>query len=318
MSTTLLSIVIPVMNEESNIDLMISSLESHLKDINYEVIFVDDGSIDSTVQTVLKHKNKRIKLIEFTRNYGQTSAMAAGIEFATGEYIATLDGDLQNDPSDIIFMLEKIQNEKLDLLAGRRKKRKDGIIFRKIPSLIANYLIRKTSKTTIQDLGCSLKIFKASLAKKLDLYGELHRFIPILAAIRGAKIAEVDVKHHARQFGTSKYGISRTFRVLSDLFLMLFFIKYRQKPMHLFGLMGFGLLAIGSLIALYLLSLKFLGYDIGHRPLFFIDILCFITSLQFITTGFIAELLMRTYFAASKEKPYNINEIYIGGKPIKN
>lgn len=316
MSVYELSLVIPVMNEAENVKHLIEQIATALPKIKHEIIFVDDGSIDNTVAVIKANSQKHIKVIEFSRNFGQTSAMAAGIEYAQGEYIATLDGDLQNDPLDIPLMLKKIKSENLDLLAGIRAKRQDGFILRKIPSKVANYLIRLCSKVNITDIGCTLKIFKSTLAKKLDLYGELHRLIPVVASIYGAKIAEMQVRHHPRKFGSSKYGIGRTFRVLSDLATMIFLIRYRQKPMHLFGTLGFGLFGLGSVIAAYLFCLKCLGYDIGHRPLFFIAILLVIAALQLITTGFIAELLMRTYFSTGKNKPYTIAKIYEGGKEV--
>lgn len=310
-----ISVVIPVMNEEENIAPLIEDVSKSLKNTTYEIIFVDDGSNDKTCEFILKSKSKLIRLIKFTRNYGQTAAMAAGIAAATGKYIATIDGDLQNDPSDIPVMLAMLKKEKLDIVVGKRSKRQDGWILRKIPSKIANYLIRKATKVEVSDLGCTLKVFKTAVAKKLDLYGELHRFIPILASIHGSKLAEIDVKHHPRIHGASKYGISRTFKVLSDLTLLLFFQKYRQKPMHLFGSAGFIGLILSTLISVYLFVDKFiLGNDIGHRPLFFVDILLIITSIQFISMGFLAELLMRTYYAAENKKPYEIADEYSAGK----
>jgi dolichol-phosphate mannosyltransferase len=311
-----LSVVIPVMNERENIKPLVEKLNEALKDIEYEVIFVDDGSTDGTPKEILKLKPSNIRLIVFSRNFGQTSALDAGIHAANGEFIVTLDGDLQNDPSDIPNMLKKLEDEDLDLVAGIRANRNDGFILRKIPSKIANYLIRKSSQVEITDTGCTLKVFRSALAKKLDLYGELHRFIPILANIHGAKIAEMPVKHHARKFGVSKYGIGRTIKVLSDLMLLLLFQKYKQKPMHLFGSLGLSLFGIGSLISLYMLFEKFMGNDIGHRPLFFIGIFCVITSFQFITAGFIAELMVRTYYGSQKTKPYNISKEYEAGKLV--
>ncbi len=311
-----ISVVVPLFNEEQNVEHLHKAISQALKGIDAEIIFVDDGSFDSTTNEVLQLKDKNLKLIKFTRNYGQTSAMAAGIEHASGEYIVTLDGDLQNDPQDIPIMLSRIKKEKLDLIAGRRKRRKDGLWFRKVPSMIANIMIRKSTGVHVSDIGCSLKIFKAEIAKKLELYGELHRFIPILASMNGAKIAEIDVKHHARKYGTSKYGISRTIRVISDLMLMLFFIRYRQRPMHLFGTIGQGLLAVGGIAFSYLLLIKLFGGDIGHRPLLVISVFLIITGIQFLSTGFMAELMMRTYYAAEKKKPYNIANVYVGGKEV--
>ncbi len=309
-----LSVVVPLFNEEQNVKHLHKAISKSLTGINAEIIFVNDGSFDKTTNEVLRIRDKNLKLIEFTRNYGQTSAMAAGIEHASGEYIVTLDGDLQNDPSDIPLMLERIKSDKLDLVTGRRKQRKDGLLLRKIPSLLANLLIRKSTGVYVNDLGCSLKIFKADIAKKLELYGELHRFIPILASMNGAKIGEVNVKHHARKYGSSKYGISRTIRVISDLMLMLFFIRYRQRPMHLFGSVGQGFLCVGGLAFFYLIAVKLFGGDIGNRPLLMISIFLIITGIQFLSTGFLAELMMRTYYAADKKKPYNIANIYVGGK----
>ncbi len=304
----LLSIIIPVYNEKDNVQPLLSSLSNSLKGLEYEIILIDDGSSDGTPTEILNYNGKNINLIEFARNFGQTSAISAGIDAARGEFIATMDGDLQNDPLDIPIMLKKLQEENLDIIAGIRAKRQDGLYLRKIPSKIANWLIRKTTKVNISDYGCTLKVFRASVAKGIDLYGELHRFIPILASMEGARIAEVEVRHHARQFGKSKYGIGRTFRVLSDLMLMLFLLKYRQKPMHLFGTLGSYMLLSGSAIEFYLFVLKLFGESIGRRPLFYIGILLIITGIQLITTGFLSEILMRTYYESQGKKPYNIKK----------
>jgi hypothetical protein len=209
-----------------------------------------------------------------------------------------------------MMMIDKLEAEGLDVVAGRRKRRQDGMVMRKIPSKIANWLIRKWTKADeINDYGCTLKVFKSDIAKSLGLYGELHRFIPVLAKLNGAKICEVDVKHHARIHGESKYGIGRTFKVASDLLLMVFFIKYQQKPIHLFGGIGIPMLLIGGLIDFYLLVLKLFGMDIGGRPLFFVGNLLILGGIQMITTGFIAELIMRTYFESQGKKPYIIKEV---------
>lgn len=307
-----LSVVIPVMNEEDNIKPLIEQVDQALQEIDYELILVDDGSSDKTIDNIKTYALDNTKLLVFNRNYGQTTAMAAGIDEACGELIVTLDGDLQNDPSDIPLMIQKLEEGHYDVVAGIRAKRQDGLILRKIPSKIANWLIRKSTGVYISDYGCTLKLFKQEVAKNLGLYGELHRFIPVLAKLYGAKIVEMDVKHHARVHGVSKYGIGRTFKVFSDLLLVLFFQKYNTKPMHLFGTLGGISFALGMLINFYLLILKLFGEDIGTRPLFTIGITLSLIGIQLITTGFIAEILMRTYYESQDKKPYVIKEKIIG------
>jgi glycosyltransferase involved in cell wall biosynthesis len=306
-----LSLVIPVLDEEDNIKPLYEAIEQSLSSVKSEIIFVDDGSKDESVKRIksLKaHKNHNIKIIEFNRNFGQTAAMSAGIDEASGKYIAFLDADLQNDPADIPNMLDYIKDNEFDIVAGKRADRKDKFLSRKLPSLLANKLLYGISKVKVSDYGCSLKILKKQVAKDLDLYGDMHRFIPILASLNGAKIGEVDVNHKARKFGESKYGMSRTLKVMSDILLMAFFIRYKQKPMHLFGGLGIFSLSIGAIIEFYLLMLKFAGEDIGTRPLFYTGILLILVGLQFITTGFLAELLLRNYYKNNKEKPYKIRK----------
>ncbi len=307
-----LSVVITVMNEEDNIHPMVEALDSALNGIDYEVIFVDDGSTDATRTRLKEVANEKIILVELRKNYGQSTAMTAGIDHTTGRYIALLDGDLQNDPTDIPSMLELMKKEDWDVVAGNRKNRKDGFILRKIPSKIANYLIRRWTKVFIKDYGCTLKIFKREIAEDLGLYGELHRFIPVLAAMQGARITQVDVKHHARRFGQSKYGLGRTFRVMSDLVTMVFFRRYIQKPMHLFGTMGFVGLSIGVLINVYLLILKILGHDIWGKPLLILGLIFLLGGIQLITIGILAEINVRTYFESSNKKTYQVRNIYGG------
>ena len=307
-----LSLVIPIMNEEDNVEPLLDAVYGALKAYDYELILVDDGSTDSTIERVKALSNERTKLIIFNRNFGQTTAMAAGIEAARGELIATIDGDLQNDPTDIPMMIEKLESEGWDVVAGRRLRRQDGMFLRKIPSKIANWIIRRSTGVYISDYGCTLKVFTHDVAKNLGLYGELHRFIPVLAKMYGAKITEVDVKHHARIHGVSKYGLGRTFRVMSDLLLMLFMKKYRSKPMHLFGTLGIASFSLGALINFYLLLLKLAGEDIGHRPLLTLGIVLLLAGVQLITTGFIAELIMRTYFESQNKKPYVVKEVFSG------
>jgi glycosyltransferase involved in cell wall biosynthesis len=308
-----LSVVIPVMNEEKNIHPLLSAVYEALDGkFDYELILVDDGSGDKTVSEVKKWAKPNTRILVFNRNYGQTTAMSAGIDASKGELIATLDGDLQNDPEDIPDMIEKLETEEWDVVAGRRLKRQDGVFLRKIPSKIANWIIRRSTGVYINDYGCTLKVFKKDVAKNLELYGELHRFIPVLAKMYGAKITEMDVRHHARAHGESKYGIGRTTRVMSDLLLMLFLQKYRLNPMHLFGTLGIAAFVPGVLINLYLMIIKLMGHDIGNRPLLTLGVLLVVTGVQLITTGFVAELIMRTYFESRSKKPYTIKEVAVG------
>ena len=307
-----LSLVVPMMNEEDNVKPLFKAVREALEGIDYELILVDDGSTDKTVEIMKEESDSRTKIVVFKRNYGQTTAMAAGIDEANAELIATIDGDLQNDPSDIPMMIKKLEDGGWDLVAGRRAKRQDGMLLRKIPSKIANGIIRKLTGVYVHDYGCTLKLFKKDVAKNLELYGELHRFIPVLASLNGAKITEVDVKHHARIHGESKYGIGRTFRVMSDLLLMVFMERYRQKPMHLFGTMGIITFGIGMLINFYMFILKLLGYSIGTRPLLILGVMMTFIGIILIVTGFLAELIIRTYYGAQDKKPYTIGEIYEG------
>lgn len=307
-----LSIIITVLNERENISHLVRKLESDLSGIAYEVIFVDDGSTDGTQRAIRKIANERITLIELRKNYGQSTAMTAGIHHARGRYVALLDGDLQNDSSDIPFMLNKLKSEDWDVVAGNRKDRQDGFILRKIPSRVANYFIRKFTGVHIKDYGCTLKVFKKEIADDLGLYGEMHRFIPVLAKLQGASIVQVDVKHHPRRYGQSKYGLGRTFKVMSDLITMIFFRKYIQKPMHLFGTLGFIMFSIGLITNIYLLALKLMGHDIWGKPLLILGLLLLLGGIQLITLGFLAEISIRIYFEAGNKKTYQIRRIVHG------
>lgn len=235
MSQLQLSLVVTVYNEEENIQPLLAAVYEALEGISYELILVDDGSTDKTVAMAKQHANTATRVLIFNKNYGQTTALAAGIDHATGAYIVTMDGDLQNDPSDIPMMLQKAIDEDWDVVAGVRANRQDGFVLRKLPSKFANWMIRNTTKVYLKDYGCSLRVYKANIAQNMGLYGELHRFIPVLAKQEGARMTEVNVKHHPRIHGTSKYGLNRTFKVLADLILMLFFQKYLQRPIHIFG-----------------------------------------------------------------------------------
>jgi glycosyltransferase involved in cell wall biosynthesis len=317
MNQPLLSVVITVYNEEDNIQPLLKATYAALSGMDYEVILVEDGSTDRTVAEVKKYANTRTKLVIFNRNYGQTTALAAGIDQATGEYIATMDGDLQNDPTDLPGMLQKAIDEEWDVVAGRRANRKDGFVLRRIPSKIANWIIRNSTNVHLKDYGCTLRVYKADIAQNMGLYGELHRFIPVLAKQEGAKMTEVDVKHHPRIHGTSKYGLSRTFKVMADLILMLFFQKYFQRPIHLFG--GLGLLAflLGGIINVYLLALKILGEDIWGRPILILGFMLILGGIQLITTGIIAEIIVRTYFESQDKKTYRVKALYTGEQEVQ-
>ncbi|MBM3402086.1 MAG: glycosyltransferase family 2 protein [Bacteroidetes bacterium] len=307
-----LSVVITVLNERDNIAPLIAALNEALSGLDFEVIFVDDGSNDGTQKQIREHADARIKLVELRKNYGQSTAMTAGIDHAEGTFIALIDGDLQNDPSDIPLMLQKMKEEDWDVVAGNRVNRQDGVLLRKIPSKIANAIIRRMTGVYIQDYGCTLKIFKREIAEDLGIYGELHRFIPVLAKLQGASITQVDVKHHPRIHGTSKYGLNRTFKVMADLITMVFFRKYIQKPMHLFGTMGFISLGLGILINTYLLILKLMGQDIWGKPILILGLIFLLGGIQLITFGILAEINVRTYFEGTNRKTYQVRRIFNG------
>jgi glycosyltransferase involved in cell wall biosynthesis len=311
-----LSVIITLLNEEDNIAPLFASIRTALANYDYEMILIDDGSTDGTVARIKAQADHRTRLISFNRNYGQTAAMAAGIDHAHGDYIVTMDGDLQNDPSDIPAMLMKLKEEGWDVVAGNRKNRKDGMLWRKIPSRIANRMIRNLTGVFIRDYGCTLKVFRRDIALRLGLYGELHRFIPILAVLQGGKITDMDVKHHARIHGKSKYGIGRTLKVASDLMLMVFFQKYFRRPIHLFGPIGIISFMIGSMINMYMLVLKIMGQDIWGRPLLILGVSLVLAGIQFLTFGLIAELIMRTYYESQNKKTYHVREVFRGKRKL--
>jgi glycosyltransferase involved in cell wall biosynthesis len=313
-----ISLVITVFNEQENIKPLITNINKALAQYSFEVLFVDDGSTDQTKKSILNNIDERYKLIELSTNFGQTPAMAAGIQQAQGQYIVTLDGDLQNDPADIPMMLNKLKNENWDLVAGFRKERQDQALLRKFPSKIANKLIRNLTGIHIRDYGCTLKVFRAEVAQNLGLYGELHRFIPILAAVEGAKVTDVVVKHHARIHGQSKYGLGRTFKVMSDLLLMAFFKKYFKRPIHFFGPLGFISFALGTSISIYLLIIKLLGGEIWGRPILILAITLILAGIQFLTFGLIAELIMRIYYESQAKRPFKIRQIHKGISKINS
>nr|WP_321411660.1 glycosyltransferase family 2 protein [uncultured Allomuricauda sp.] len=309
---SLLSIVVPLYNEEDNVVLLTQKINESLEGYNYQIVYVDDFSTDKTRIKVKEMDDKRVHLIELKKNYGQSLALAAGIDYAEGEYIITMDGDLQNDPSDIPGMLEYAITEEYDLVTGIRQKRKDSQV-KKIPSKIANFLVRRVTKLDIKDNGCALKVFTKDIAKSLNLYGEMHRFITLLAHLEGAQIKQVPVKHHARHAGVSKYGLERVFKVVADMMLLLFIRKYFQRPIHLFGIFGVLLVILGVLINMYLLIVK-LGFDqdIGTRPLLIFGMMFIVGGIQLFTIGIVMELLIRTYYESQQKRPYRIKKISIG------
>lgn len=304
-----LSVVVPVFNEVDNIAPLMLEINESLAKLNYEVIFVDDGSTDGTPLQVKALASPCVTLVMLNRNYGQSTALTAGIDYARGEYIALLDGDLQNDPADIPYMLNKLKREDWDVIAGNRSKRHDFALMRKFPSRVANAIIRHYTGIKIKDYGCTLKVFKADIAHRLDMYGELHRFIPVLASLQGARITQVDVLHHHRRAGKSKYGIGRTVKVVSDLLFMLFLQRYLCKPMHLFGRAGLTLLAPGIAILGYFFVAKIMGADIWGKPLLLLGVLLVILGVLFIMMGIMTELLVRIYYGTGKRQQYRVREV---------
>ncbi len=306
-----ISVVVPIYNEKDNVEILYKKIKDVMdkNGYDYEIIFIDDGSSDGTFEIMKKlaDSDKRFKLIKFRRNFGQTPAMAAGFDYADGDIIVSMDGDLQNDPEDIPKLLEKI-DEGYDVVSGWRKNRQDEkkrVVFSKV----ANWLIGKITKVTIHDYGCSLKAYRSDVAKNLHMYGELHRFIPVLANIYGASITEIPVQHHPRQFGESKYNLSRTFRVIVDLVLMYFMQKFMTRPIHFFGIIGFILFVLGFAIDGYLAFEKlFFGMSVGNRPLLLMGILLILSGINIGGIGIISEFLTRIYFESQDKKIYNIKQ----------
>ena len=278
--------------------------------LTYEVICVDDGSKDGSTEWLQQQAAKQPELVAviLRRNYGQTAAMAAGFDHAQGDVVVTLDADLQNDPADIPALLQKL-DEGYDVVTGWRKKRQDAAVTRLLPSKIANWVIRNVTGVRVRDYGCSLKAYRAEVAADLNLYGELHRFLIALAYMEGARITEIPVRHHARQFGQSKYGLGRTIRVVMDLLTIWFMKTFLTRPMHVFGAWGLVLLALGTLTGGYLSILKiFFGASIGDRPLLILAMVLLLTGLQFFCFGLLAELQMRTYHESQKRPIYRVRE----------
>lgn len=307
-----LSVVVPMFNEKELASDLIFAVNDALcrYEFPWELIVVDDGSTDGTWQnlrTAAAQVGTHVRLVRLLRNFKQTAAMQAGIDAARGDVIVTMDGDLQNDPRDIPALVNKLLSDDLDMVAGWRQNRQDGFWLRKIPSRLANRLIRNVSGLNFQDLGCSLKAFRASVLRKVRLYGEMHRFIPAwLATVTSPdRMAEMPVSHFARTKGHSKYGLSRTFRVLLDLLSIHYFLRFGSRPGHFFGGLGSVVTSVGLIVLCYLSYLKLMGESIGNRPLMFLGFFAVVSGLQLLTTGVIAEILMRTYYDAGKFNSYH-------------
>lgn len=307
-----LSIIVPLYNEEDNVAPLVARVEEALAGYGHpwELVLVDDGSADATVDRVLvasRTYGPHIRIVELTRNFKQTAAMQAGVDAARGDVIVTMDGDLQNDPIDIPRLVSRLLNEDLDLVAGWRQNRQDALVLRKIPSRIANRLIARLTGVHLKDYGCSLKAFRGSVIKSVRLYGEMHRFIPawLATVTTPRRIAQEAVTHHARTAGESKYGISRTFRVILDLIAVYYFMRFRTRPGHFFGGIGLFLGAISSAALLWLAWVKFgLGENVGGRPLLLFGVGGVIASVHFITTGVLGEIMARIYFESGAARAY--------------
>jgi glycosyltransferase involved in cell wall biosynthesis len=305
-----LSVVVPLYNEEGSLQQLVEKLLAAIRPLGipFELVLVDDGSRDATPHHLsrLAAEVPELVAVLLRRNYGQTAAMAAGFDSSRAPIIVTLDGDLQNDPADIPLLLDTLE-EGYDLVSGWRHERQDGALNRLLPSLIANRLIASVTGVRLHDYGCSLKAYRREVVADMNLYGELHRFLPALASIEGARIGEVRVQHHPRRYGKSKYGIDRTFRVLMDLLTVWFMKRFLTRPMHVFGLAGLASLGLGLVVALWLVGEKLLlGTDIGNRPLLLMAVLAILSGVQLFSFGLLAELQMRTYHESQGRPIYRV------------
>jgi glycosyltransferase involved in cell wall biosynthesis len=312
-----LSIVVPVFNEEENVEPLVGEIRNALARVNknYEIIAIDDGSNDGTFAALsrLQRCDPALNIIRLKRNFGQTAALAAGLAYASGDIVVLMDGDGQNDPADIPALLAKLDEGK-DLVVGWRFKRQDPFLSRRLPSMIANRLISWTTKVKLHDYGCTLKAMRKDIAKSLRLYGEMHRFIPAIAYERGAQVAEIKVNHRPRLHGSSKYGITRTLRVVLDLLTVKFLSSYSTRPAHVFGPIGVISGLTGFAIALYLTVQKFAyRLEIGNRPLLLLSILLIFIGFQFVTMGLLGEMLARIYHESQDRTIYVIGDVLQGG-----
>ena len=313
------SLVVPLLNEEQNIPVLYDELCRAVNSFEdeFEFIFVDDGSKDGSLARLeeIQKKDARVVVVSFRRNFGQTAAMAAGFDYASGDVIITMDADLQNDPQDIAKLLAKVR-EGYDVVTGWRFDRKDAFINRRLPSIIANRLISFTTGVKLHDYGCTLKAFRKEVVKNVRLYGEMHRFIPAIASGMGINYTEVVVNHRARRFGTSKYGISRTIRVILDLLTVKFLLSFSTRPIHVFGLLGLVSGGLGFLVALIMLAQRQLfNVPMGNRPLLFLAVLLIFIGIQFISIGLLAEMQARIYHESQNKPVYYIRKVLGGAAP---
>lgn len=309
-ATSSISVVVPIYNEVENVRRLYDALMRVLPNLGkkYEIILVNDGSTDGSSDELLSlaRADRCVKVVEFRHNFGQTDAMSAGIHYATGDVVITMDGDLQNDPTDIPMMLQHI-DAGYDLVHGWRKHRHDAFINRRLPSVIANWLISKVTKFPVHDLGCTLKAVRREIAQELELYGEMHRFIPILAHWRGARCIEVVTNHHPRRFGTSKYGIGRVVRVILDLITVKYLIRYLVSPMKLFGIAGLACTAVGFLAGFATICMKVAsGTDMTGNPLLLLSVFSTLLGAQFFGLGMLGELGARIYYRVQQLHPYAV------------
>lgn len=313
-----LSVILPVFNEVANIEAVYSELALAIGQIpgNKQIIFVDDGSSDGTsdLLTKIAERDNQVVVITFRRNFGQTAAMAAGFDYSKGDVVVTMDADLQNDPNDIPSLIEKME-EGYDLVAGWRFDRKDGFVLRRLPSMLANRLISWTTDVKLHDYGCTLKAFRKEVIKSIDLYGEMHRFIPAIASWMGIRLTELKVNHRPRIAGSSKYGISRTVRVVLDLITVKYLLSYSSRPLQLFGLLGLLSGGAGVLITSYLVFIKlFLDQAIGGRPMLIFGIFLMFMGLQFITVGLLGEMQTRIYHETQRKAVYVVRDLMVRGE----
>ena len=308
-----LSVVVPMRNESPNVDKLYRDLTASLTSFgrSYEIVAIDDGSTDDTFALLarLQAADPRVRVIRFRRNFGQTAAFAAGFKYARGRYIVTADGDNQNDPADIPGMVEMLEQHELDIVCGWRKDRKDPFINRRLPSMIANAMISKATGVKLHDYGCSLKVFRAEVVKQMKLYGEMHRFLPAIAAEYGVAIGEKVVNHRAREHGKSNYGITRTFRVILDLMTVKFLSSYKTRPLQMFGSIGMTMGTVGVLMCAWVIYQRFFGFQSANRPLFIVGAFLVLGGLQMITSGLQAEMISRTYHESQDKPTYVIREI---------